>query len=125
MADNVTRLQNIKAKIETGKTEVTKATTNLETYTKQREEIAGQIEALGVKPEGLDAEIEALHPDAGARHTQRFRRRPLGSQPGLPGRQRPRRHHVIRSNGSGPTRTQRASISAAHCALVHGPAHRL
>lgn len=60
MSDTMTRLQDLKAKIETGKTEVAKATANLETYAKQRDEIVAQLAELGAKPEGLDAEIERL-----------------------------------------------------------------
>jgi len=58
---NITaRLNNLKSQIEQGKTEKTRAETNLESYTKQRDEIVAQMAELGVTPETVDAEIERL-----------------------------------------------------------------
>ncbi len=58
---NITaRLNNLKSQIEQGKTEKTRAETNLESYTKQRDEVVLQMQGLGVTPETVDAEIERL-----------------------------------------------------------------
>jgi chromosome segregation ATPase len=56
----MTRLNNLKAQIEKGKAEKARAEANLETYTKQRDEIISELKALGVGPENLDAEIARL-----------------------------------------------------------------
>lgn len=58
--DVMTRLNTLKSKIEQGKAEKAKAEANIETYTKQKEEIVAQLAELGVQPEGLDAEIQRL-----------------------------------------------------------------
>lgn len=58
--DAMTRLNNLKAQIEKGKAEKARAEANLETYTKQRDEIINELKALGVEPENLDAEIARL-----------------------------------------------------------------
>jgi chromosome segregation ATPase len=58
--DVTARLNNLKAQIEKGKVEKTRAETNLALYTKQRDEIIAQLAELGVTPEGLDAEIARL-----------------------------------------------------------------
>ncbi len=59
--DILARLNNLKAQIEQGKTEKAKAQANLETFTKQRDEIIAQLAQLGVTPENLDAEIARLN----------------------------------------------------------------
>lgn len=59
-ADNTERLNNIKALIEKGKTEKAKAEANLESYTKQENDIIRELAELGVAPENLDAEIVRL-----------------------------------------------------------------
>jgi chromosome segregation ATPase len=58
--DITARLNNLKSQIEIGKTEKAKAQANLETYTKQQEELIAQLGQLGVTPENLDAEISKL-----------------------------------------------------------------
>jgi chromosome segregation ATPase len=65
MADTFTanipnRLTTLKSQIEQGKVEKTRAETNLETYTKQKDEEIAHLFGLGVTPESLDAEIERL-----------------------------------------------------------------
>ena len=59
--DITARLNNLKAQIEKGKTEKTRAETNLESYTKQRDEVVAQMAELGVTPETVDGEIEKLN----------------------------------------------------------------
>jgi hypothetical protein len=54
------RLNNLKSQIETGKTEKAKAQANLETYTKQKDDLVAQLGQLGVTPENLDSEIARL-----------------------------------------------------------------
>lgn len=59
--DNITaRLDGLKSQIEKGKVEKTRAETNLESYTKQRDEVIKEMADLGVTPETVDAEIEKL-----------------------------------------------------------------
>jgi len=58
--DITARLNNLKSQIEAGKVEKTRAETNLQNYTKQRDEIVQQMQELGVTPETIDAEIERL-----------------------------------------------------------------
>lgn len=59
--DDVTaRLNSLKSQIEQGKVEKTRAETNLQNYTRQRDEIVQQMQELGVTPETVDAEIERL-----------------------------------------------------------------
>lgn len=58
--DVTARLNSLKAQIEKGKTEKTKAEANLESYTKQRDAIITELKALGVEPEKLDAEITRM-----------------------------------------------------------------
>jgi len=61
------RLQNLKALIERGRTEVARAEATLESLKKQEEEIHRQLRELGVEPENLDAEIERLKSEIAAR----------------------------------------------------------
>jgi len=56
----MTRLNDLKAQIEKGKIEKTRAETNLATYTKQWDEIISELKTLNVEPENLDAEITRL-----------------------------------------------------------------
>ena len=58
--DVTARLNNLKSQIDQGKTEKTRAQTNLETYTKQRDEVVAQMQEIGVTPETVDAEIARL-----------------------------------------------------------------
>ncbi|GEA17777.1 hypothetical protein E306M_09800 [Moorella sp. E306M] len=58
--DITNRLNNLKAQIERGKMEKARAEANLESYTRQRDEIIAQLAELGVTPENLDAEIARL-----------------------------------------------------------------
>lgn len=58
--DITARLNSLKAKIEQGKVEKTRAETNLESYTKQRDEIVAEMAQYGVTPETIDGEIERL-----------------------------------------------------------------
>ena len=60
MADTQGRLNSLKAEIERGKTEKTRAETNLESYTRQKDEVVAQMAELGVTPETVDAEITKL-----------------------------------------------------------------
>jgi chromosome segregation ATPase len=59
-ANMTNRLNNLKTQIEQGKIEKTKAETNLETYTKQRDEEIAKLAELGVTSENLDNEISKL-----------------------------------------------------------------
>jgi len=54
------RLQNIKSTIDRGRTETARAGATLEALAKQESDIHRQLAELGVAPEVLDAEIEAL-----------------------------------------------------------------
>lgn len=58
--DITARLSSFKSQIEQGKVEKTRAETNLESYTKQRDEIVLQMQEMGVTPETVDAEIGRL-----------------------------------------------------------------
>ena len=58
--DVTARLNNLKSQIDSGKTEKTRAETNLESYTKQRDEVVKEMAELGVTPETVDAEIARL-----------------------------------------------------------------
>jgi len=58
--DITARLNNLKSQIDQGKTEKTKAEANLESYTKQRDEVVAEMQELGVTPETIDGEIERL-----------------------------------------------------------------
>ena len=58
--DITARLNSLKSQIDTGKTEKTRAETNLQTYEKQRDEVIKEMAELGVTPETVDAEIERL-----------------------------------------------------------------
>lgn len=60
MATVTERLESLKIEVERGKTEKTRAETNLESLQKQRAEIEAEVKAMGVKPENLDQEIERL-----------------------------------------------------------------
>lgn len=60
MSNITERLNALKNKVEQGKAAKAKAEANLETYTKQRDEVINEIIALGVEPENLDAEIAKL-----------------------------------------------------------------
>jgi chromosome segregation ATPase len=65
-ANMTNRLNNLKTQIEQGKVEKTKAETNLETYTKQRDEEIAKLAELGVTPENLDNEISKLEQEIAA-----------------------------------------------------------
>jgi septal ring factor EnvC (AmiA/AmiB activator) len=65
-ANMTNRLNALKAQIEQGKIEKTKAETNLETYTKQRDEEIAKLAELGVTPENLDNEISKLEQEIAA-----------------------------------------------------------
>lgn len=54
------RLQTIKSQIERGRTEKARAEATLESLAKQEADIHKQLAELGVTPENLEAEIEAL-----------------------------------------------------------------
>lgn len=54
------RLNNLKSQIDQGKTEKTRAETNLQNYEKQRDEVVVEMAELGVTPETVDAEIAGL-----------------------------------------------------------------
>ncbi len=58
--DITARLNSLKAQIDQGKVEKTRAETNLESYTKQRDEVVKEMAGLGVTPETVDVEIERL-----------------------------------------------------------------
>lgn len=58
--DITARLNSLKSQIDKGKTEKTRAEANLESYTKQRDEVVAEMQELGVTPETVDAEIERL-----------------------------------------------------------------
>lgn len=59
--DNVQlKIEEFSKKLEAAKTAKTKAETNLETLEKQKEEILKSMEAEGVTPDTIDAEIEKL-----------------------------------------------------------------
>jgi chromosome segregation ATPase len=58
--DITVRLNSLKSQIDKGKTEKTRAEANLESYTKQRDEVVAEMQELGVTPETVDAEIERL-----------------------------------------------------------------
>jgi len=56
----IDRLNGLKIQIDQGKTEKTRAETNLQNYTRQRDEVVKEMSELGVTPETVDAEIERL-----------------------------------------------------------------
>lgn len=60
--DSTARLSTLKQKIEEGKTQKARASANLETYTKQLDDIKAEVVALDVEPtvEALGAEVERL-----------------------------------------------------------------
>jgi chromosome segregation ATPase len=60
--DVTTRLNSLKSEIENGKAQKAKAEANLETYTKQLDDVKAEISALGVEPTipALEAEIAKL-----------------------------------------------------------------
>ncbi len=60
MTDVTARLNNLKKKIEEGKVEKTRAETNLQNHTRQRDEIVTEMAELGVTPETVTQEIERL-----------------------------------------------------------------
>ena len=57
-----TRLSNLKAQIEEGKSQKARAEANKETYEKQLNEVKAEIESMGITPTvpALEAEIEKL-----------------------------------------------------------------
>ena len=59
MTDTTTRLNNLKTQIDEGKAQKAKAEANLETYTKQLNDIKAEIRTLGVEPaeEALAADL--------------------------------------------------------------------
>jgi len=68
---NVTeRLNALKNKVEQGKAAKARAEANLETYTKQRNEVIDEIRALGVEPENLETEIAKLEQEIEASLSQ-------------------------------------------------------
>lgn len=54
------RLADLKSAIELGKSEKIKAQTNLENFSRQRDELLRQLSEFNVSPENLDAEISKL-----------------------------------------------------------------
>ena len=58
--DVTARLNSLKSQIDTGKTEKTRAETNLQNYTKQRDEVVKEMAELSVTPETVGAEIARL-----------------------------------------------------------------
>ena len=62
VTDVTVRLDRLKQQIETGKAEKVRAQTNLETYTKQLDDVKAEIESMGVEPsvDALGAEIARL-----------------------------------------------------------------
>lgn len=54
------RLESLKSTIQRGQTEKARAEATLEQLGKQEAEIVAELTALGVTPDGLDAEIERL-----------------------------------------------------------------
>jgi len=61
MSDNIaTRLNNLKDLIDKGKEAKARAEANLETYTKQRDDVVAKMAELGVTPETIEAEIQRL-----------------------------------------------------------------
>ena len=58
--DITVRLNSLKSQIDQGKTEKVRAQTNLESYTKQRDQVVAEMQELGVTPETVDQEIEKL-----------------------------------------------------------------
>ena len=60
IGDITARLNSLKSQIDTGKTEKTRAETNLESYTKQRDEVVREMTELGVTPETVDDKIARL-----------------------------------------------------------------
>lgn len=58
--DITARLNSLKTKIEEGKVEKARAEANLESYTKQRDEIVAEMAQYGVTPETIDEEIKRL-----------------------------------------------------------------
>jgi len=64
------RLNALKNKVEQGKAAKARAEANLETYTKQRNEVIDEIRALGVEPENLETEIAKLEQEIEASLSQ-------------------------------------------------------
>ena len=60
IGDITARLNSLKSQIDTGKTEKTRAETNLQTYEKQRDEVVAEMAELGITPETVNAEIARL-----------------------------------------------------------------
>ncbi len=58
--DVTAKLNDLKAQIDRGKAEKIRAQTNLETFSKQKEEIRQQLAELNVLPENLDQELLRL-----------------------------------------------------------------
>lgn len=54
------KLNGLKAKVQQAQTDKAKAEANLESLTKQRDQVIGELTELGVAPENLDAEIARL-----------------------------------------------------------------
>lgn len=59
-SNDAIRLQNLKALIEKGRTEVARAEATLESLQRQEAEIHAQLRQFGVEPDQLDAEIARL-----------------------------------------------------------------
>ena len=66
MDDITSKLNELKTEIERGKTEKTRAEANLESYTKQKDEIVTQMALLSVTPETIEAEIAKLDQEIAA-----------------------------------------------------------
>ena len=62
---DIARLNNLKTQIDNGKTQKARAEANLETYTKQLDDVKAEVRVLGVEPtvEALEAEIAKLDAD--------------------------------------------------------------
>lgn len=60
MTDLSTRLDSLKQRAETARTEKAKAEATLESLEKQQAELEAEIRACGINPEQLDAEIKRL-----------------------------------------------------------------
>lgn len=60
MTDLSTRLDSLRKRAETARTEKAKAEATLESLEKQQAELEAEIRAYGINPEQLDAEIKRL-----------------------------------------------------------------
>lgn len=60
MTDLSTRLESLKQRAETARTEKAKAEATLESLEKQQADLEAEIRAYGIEPEQLDSEIARL-----------------------------------------------------------------